>query len=381
MLKFSYFLAGLMASLVLSACDNNVDFAGRALDKLKAETPANPDDDDVPDEDVPPVIDQPPTPPVTPPPAPPVEPPAPPVEPPPPVQPPAPPVEPPAPPVEPPPPVQPPPPVVVPEPPALNLKSGTCGPTPGEALLSCLNCRSTPAQPAPPLLSRKAQELLTIMTAGCSVPNGSDPRGYKAPSREQILRRLVQCSPTLYPDTAFNGTQQRTVEALQKDPAAQRRAFSNLYYNSASYDFETYFGLEFSEARYTFCWDRWGVSQNGIYPKEYYDAVIEGQPYTLPARWVQANRIRQTLRNCLEESHLKPNPPQQPGQPGRSCRYESAEGEMSSRVIEKAQEWQSKGYEVFFEGFNMCGRLNSTEDLLNKTGFVKIATSICSNKE
>lgn len=262
--------------------------------------------------------------------------------------------------------------------PTLNLKSGSCPVGQEEKLLSCLHCQSKAAEPAPSLLSRKAQELLDIMTEGCSIRNASDPAGYRPPTREQILKRLIQCSPTLYPDTNFVGSQKFTIEALLKKSAAQHSAFGGLYYNWASTDFETYFGFEIAEARYTLCRGDVTFKPGGVYPREYYDALYQGVPYTLPSQWKKAQVIRENLRRCMAESLRNPNPTQLPGKPAVNCSYETAEGDMSRLVVEKAQAWMQQGHQVYFEGFNMCAVLENPESLLDKTGPVKIAVKMCS---
>ena len=279
-------------------------------------------------------------------------------------------------------PVPPPPAVEVPEvplpviPPALQLKAGTCS-VQGEKVLTCLDCQSTADIPAPPILSRKAQELWDIMTVACSIPNKSDPVGYVAPTREQLLNRLVQCSPTAYPDTAFVNTQKITIEALLTNAIAQKAAFGGLYYNAASTDFETYFGLDIGEARYTYCRGQRTFNMGGVYPKEYYDSLYDGTYYQLPQYWVRAQKIREDLRGCMAKSLSDPNVTRPPATPGVTCTYETAEGEMSSLIVEQAQKWLDLNQPVYFEGFNMCGEMDYPESLLDQRGPVKIATKVC----
>lgn len=269
------------------------------------------------------------------------------------------------------------PPPVIPPAPQIISKAGTCVVDQNEKILTCLDCQSTPATPAPPILSRKGQQLWDIMTAACSVENRSDPAGYVAPNREQLLARLIQCSPTLYPDTAYVGTQQLTIEALVSNPIAQELAFGSLYYNTASTDFETYFGLEIGEARYTFCRGQRSINDNGVYPIEYYNSLYDGLPFVLPRVWRDAQVIRNNLRNCMARSLSDPNVVRPPGQPGVTCSYESVEGEMSAALVASAQKWVDKQQKVYFEGFNQCGETDDPENLLDRTGFVKFATQVC----
>lgn len=268
----------------------------------------------------------------------------------------------------------PPPPISLPE---VELKSGTCNVGATTQLLSCLNCESTPAKPAPPILSRKGHELWDIMTAACSVPNKSDPRGYTAPTREQILKRLIQCSPTLYQDTNYESTQAFTIHALRYNPEAQKSAFGGLYYNWSSTDFETYFGLEISEARYTFCRGQSSFNNSGIYPKEYWDAWYEGQNYVLPPIWKKAQTIRNQLRNCMQESLRNPDVIQPPATPGVTCRFETAEGEISPQLLDIANRWFQNGKTVYYEGLGQCGIMDYPDSFLDADGKLKIAVKSC----
>jgi hypothetical protein len=270
-------------------------------------------------------------------------------------------------------------PTPIPEPPKpLDLKSGACPAAPGTQVLSCLSCASTPAVIPPPLLSRKAQELLDIMTAGCAIHNGSDPKGYDAPTHDELLKRLIQCSPTAYQDTAFIGTQSWTINALLTNSSAQKAAFSGLYYNGASTDFETYFGLEIKEARYAFCFGGATLTADGVYPKEYYDSLIDGRPYTLPPAYVKAQKIRQQLKNCMADSLAHPDRTQAPTIPAVNCSYESAEGEMSQLVVDQFNSWKAQGLKVYFEGFNVCAEMTDANVFMeNKGAPIKLAVKKC----
>lgn len=319
-------IAGLLSTI---GCGNKVNFAERTIEGTFSSNPASP------------VVEPPVVPPVTP-------------------------VTPPA-----------EPPVVVPPTPLL-LKAGTCAVNTNEKVLSCLDCQSTAAVVPPPILSRKAQELLDIMTIACSIHNKSDPAGHIAPDYDELLKRVVQCSPTAYPDTKFISTQGWTIQQLLKNPVAQQNAFGGLYYNSATTDFETYFGLDIGEARYTFCRRQGTFSTNGVYPKEYYDAFYSGQPYTLPSIYVKAQKNRSDLRSCLAESLKNPNAPQQPTVPGVTCTFETAEGVMSQLVIDQVNAWQKEGHTVYYEGFNQCGEIDHPEQLLDNNGsLIKIAVKKC----
>ncbi len=333
-------LAGLLS---LSGCGNNVNFSGQSAESsfelVPILLPDMPPPQPVPDSQTPPVVETPPD--IS----------------------------------EPPPPPLPP---VFEEPLPLNLKNGTCAVGKNEKILSCLNCESTAPIAAPPLLSRKAQELLDIMTTACSIQNRSDEKDYVAPTYDQLLKRVIQCSPTAYPDTQFLSTQGRTIHQLLHNPVAQQNAFGGLYYNSASTDFETYFGLEIGEARYTFCRRLETFGLQGVYPKEYYDSLYSGRPYMLPSIYVKAQKNRIELRNCLAESLRNPDVPQRPGTPGIDCSYESAEGPMSALIVDQVNQWQTQGHTVYFEGFNQCGVMERPEQFLDhNTTQLKIAIKKC----
>lgn len=260
--------------------------------------------------------------------------------------------------------------------PSFSIQKGVCSET-EEELLSCLTCQSKKPVQAPPLFSKKGQALWDLMTISCSTPNGSDPRGYVPPTREQILQRIIQCSPEAYPDSSYMGTQERTILQLLTSSSAQRKAFGGLYYNSASTDFETYFGLDIGEARYVFCFGRTSVSDGGIYPKEYYDAWYNDAPYQLPLIYVRAQNYRSQLRTCMNRSLQNPSRPQQPGTPGTTCEYQILEGEISEGLVNQASQWIEEGHTVYFEGSNQCGRLDSAESLLDSKGVFKLAIKTC----
>jgi hypothetical protein len=272
------------------------------------------------------------------------------------------------------------PPVVVTPPPPpptpLKLKAGTCAVGNSEIILSCLNCESEAPILPPPLLSKKAQELLDIMTASCSIHNDSDPRGLVPATHDELLKRLIQCSPTLYPDSNFVNTQAWTIDRLLNNRQAQLAAFSGLYYTSVTRDFETYFGIDVGEARYTFCRREPSFNSGAIYPIEYYQQD-HGPIYNMPPLYATANRYRNQLRNCLAESLRNPNPQQTPTIPGIDCSYESAEGDMSQLVVEKVNAWQDQGHTVYFEGFNQCGVMDRPEQFLDRSEPIKLAIKKC----
>lgn len=246
------------------------------------------------------------------------------------------------------------------------VRNGICAQT-GTSLTSCLSCTSEAAQPAAPVISQKAQALVEIMTAGCAVPNKSDPVGYSAPSKDEILTRVIQCSEAAYPTTPLSGTQGQTLAALLTNPTAQEIAFGKLYYNAASTDFETYFGLEIKEARDIFCRGQAGIGSHGVYPREYYDSLYSGAYYKLPQVYVEAQGIRSDLRNCIERSRLNPNINQPQPTPGKVCQYTVVDGDISNEILLQVSEMQSNG-PVYFEGSGQCGQVRDVTDFYDITG-------------
>lgn len=246
------------------------------------------------------------------------------------------------------------------------VRNGMCAET-GTALTTCLSCASEAAKPAEPIISKKAQALVEIMAEGCAVPNKSDPAGYRAPSKSEILAKVIQCSESAYPTTAFSGTQGQTLAALLTNPAAQELAFGKLYYNAASTDFETYFGLEIKEARDIFCRGQAGLGSHGVYPKEYYDSLYSGAYYKLPQVYVEAQGIRSELRICLEKSRLNPNVNQPQPTPGKACQYTVVDGDISNEILLQVSEMQSSGT-VYFEGSGQCGQVRDVTDFYDTTG-------------
>ncbi|AHI06082.1 hypothetical protein BDW_07910 [Bdellovibrio bacteriovorus W] len=245
-------------------------------------------------------------------------------------------------------------------------RSGICAQT-GTSLTSCLSCASEAAKPAAPVMSQKAQALVEIMAAGCAVPNKSDPAGYRAPSKNEILARVIQCSESAYPTTALSGSQAQTVAALLSNPAAQELAFGKLYYNAASTDFETYFGLEIKEARDIFCRGQAGLGSHGVYPKEYYDSLYSGAYYKLPQAFVAAQGYRSDLRTCLEQSRLNPHVNQPQPTPGKVCQYTVVDGDISNELLLQVSGMQENG-NVYYEGSGQCGQVRDVTDFYDITG-------------
>lgn len=357
------------ALLALSACDNPVEFS---KDESSNQTIQGPGDiqDPVPVEPPPVVV----PPPVEPPPVvvpPPVEPPP---EEPPPVLPP--PVEPP--PVVVPPPVEPPP--VEPPPPSYEKNQGACSGDSSTSLVSCMKCDVPQAVPPPPQLSRKAQELIQIMSMSCGVPNRSDPAGYQPPTAAELLERMQQCSPTLYPDTAYQNTEASTLEGLLgKEAWLREKLFKRFfYYPPYTDDFATYFGLEIVEARYMLCYHDGGIPGD-MYPIEYIRSD-DRLNFVMPELWINANRVRRQLENCMAKSLTTPYVPPKPD-PGYKCDFENIKGPAGDKIKDQVKDWLKANYKVGFESesLGLCGQVEKISDLPS-TGDIKAAGYYCQKK-
>ena len=221
------------------------------------------------------------------------------------------------------------------------------------------------------------------MSAGCAIPNGSDPRGYVAPTAEVLKARLAACTPDVYPETVMNADQKKSVASLMNDSRVQRKVFSSLYYpHKERSGFETYFGLDFKDARYHFCYQENGLL-GPIYPIEYYEAWYKGLPYQIPNIYKDANVYRDQLRRCVgsparrvakrAHHHDYSLDPQ-------TCSWETGYGIMSPLVTAKVTEWLQLQQPVFVESEAqaICARVPDVSFLEPIQSFVTIATVQCS---
>jgi hypothetical protein len=273
--------------------------------------------------------------------------------------------------------------VVIPEP-VYDSAKGSCASDSSTQLTSCMKC-DVPQVVTTPQLSRKAQELLDIVYTQCQTANASDPKDNVAPTKQELLERLQMCSPTLYPDTAFqSASEQDTITRLLiPDQALVTKMFHGLYYTGTYSDnFSTYFGLDVGESRYMFC-RHGGIIGGDIYPIEYYQSLYSegGAPFVMPKKWVKANEIRDNLINCMNESaRTKYNPPA--ADPGYACDYETFAGPAGKKIDDKIAELLGKGYKVGYESSTQaqCGQVTDSNNLPNMDGNVKVAGYKCVKK-
>ncbi|MBL7672327.1 MAG: hypothetical protein JNM39_17740 [Bdellovibrionaceae bacterium] len=269
---------------------------------------------------------------------------------------------------------------------------GVCAADSSTQVTSCMKCPIPPPPVQAPQLSFKAQALLEIMSRACQVPNKSDPDNYIAPTREAILAQINRCSPSLYKDTTATSAQNSLIQSLVKDSdTLRRKMFGNLWYNPPYSDnFETFFGLDVGEARGLICYRNSGVS-GAIYDAGYYNSP-DSFNYRMPKEYVQANQIREDLKNCLTESTSHPWV-KQPDPPPKTCRFESISGLSGEPIQEQVKLWLSQGWTVSIEASslpndpdygppppsnqNQCLPLTTTEELKGMQGALKAAAYIC----
>lgn len=222
------------------------------------------------------------------------------------------------------------------------------------AVLPCFSCQIT-MKPIS-LLSKKAQQLATIMEQGCQIPNKSDPTGYFPPTRDEILKYLNQATSSMYPDSTPTTRQRNNLNSwIANDPKALAKLFGGLWYNPPySDDFETYFGLEPKEARYYFCYGKpagsfsplFGVSP--LYSINYYQCIQESGLSSAcreQSNYVQANVYRKQLATAIVKSLTHPANIQEMV-PANRCHWESMTGVYNVEMDLKVQAWKAKGYEM-----------------------------------
>lgn len=290
--------------------------------------------------------------------------------------------------------VVPPPTPVDPPPPPKNeyLKNqGACAADSSTQVTSCMKC-PIPAPPVQaPQLSYKAQALLEIMSKACQITNKSDPADYVAPTREAILAQINRCSPSLYRDTTATSTQNSLIQSLVADSdVLRKKMFGKLWYNPPYSDnFETFFGLDIGEVRGLICYQNSGLS-GAIYDASYYNSP-DPFSYKMPKEYIQANQIREDLKNCLTESYRHPWV-KQPDPPPKTCRFESISGLSGEPIQNQVRQWLSQGWKVSVEVTNLphdpdygpppsdqnqCLPLTKDDELKRLQGTIKAAAYIC----
>lgn len=292
-----------------------------------------------------------------------------------------------------------PPPVVVnpPVPQAPSVSKGLCAADSSTKLLSCMNC-IVPVTPQVMQFSKKGQALLDIMTMGCQVANKSDPAGYVPPTRAELLRRLNRLSPTMYPDTPMTAVQISTINDLLSSPAAEKDMWGGIWQSGVkptTTAFETYFGLETSEARYAFCYagaasgTSEGISgtfnrynSTPLHSKAWVDCQYGNDSFNCKenAAYQAANDYRGQLRTAMNESinnpYVAPNPTL-----GKNCEWERFDGLNDSRADAQITMWLVNGFTVGGEVIsaiaseNMCSTIKGP--ISGVTGKVSLAAYRC----
>lgn len=274
-----------------------------------------------------------------------------------------------------------------PEPPKPVQQSGRCADDSSTQLLSCLTCEVPMTPPAPPQFSEKGQNLIDVMSLGCSVPNKSAPKNYVPPTRDELLARLSRLSPTLYPDSTKSQAQAELIQNLLNNPQFLQKIFSGQWYKPPySTAFETYFGLSLSEAVYSICYQDPNStfspgSTSEIHSKEYIDCMYNvGSGCREKTDYIAANKYRNDLRHAWLESirnpYVKPAPT-----PSKTCYWENYSGLYGSLAEDALKQWFQKGYKVGIEIESLAGRCEMLTTLPTGSsiprGNVKMAGYYC----
>lgn len=246
------------------------------------------------------------------------------------------------------------PPLVIPDHPSdpVVYKQGACSKEKLD-VLPCLSCQIS-QRPIDIPWSVKAAQLAKIMEHGCATRNGSDPPGYRPPSRSELVQLLSRASQDLYPETPTTARQKFHLEKwLENDKTYIKKLFGGLFYNPPySNDFETYFGLELKEARLYFCYHD---SQNtfspygdsDLYSVEYYQCMHENHSSACKekAEYIAANKYRDQLIYSIYQSIHNPFNDQELV-PVDKCQWVSMAGNYNVEMETTLIDWKNKGYEI-----------------------------------
>lgn len=265
----------------------------------------------------------------------------------------------------------------VPPPQLPQLKTGTCNP--GESINACLVCET---DPPPPVIATKAQKLAKIMSMACQIPNKSYPKDYVAPTAAQVEARLAACTPALYPETPMSAAQSTSIDRLldTTDASLRQKMFKGIWYQPPHTEhFETYFGLDNTEAANVICMAT-GTLSNTLATKEYIDAFYGNYDAWLanPAaqqRWQFAQMLRQQLLSCFNKAAPKPMPAPVPAE--KKCRTRSFEGNFEQGGMDEVKEALSKGFKLSVESDNACVQIKDTTGAGELKGNLKIIGYKC----
>jgi hypothetical protein len=243
-------------------------------------------------------------------------------------------------------------PTLPPEPLPLVYTSGGCT-LDGVDVLPCMKCQLKAAPPVEQL-SIKAQEFIAVMAAGCAQKNGSDPKNYQPPTKQELLNRLNRADEINYPTSPVTSSRQRKLidDLMKNDPGMVKKMFGGLWYHPPySDDFETYFGLEVREARYLFCYRKdtgtfsYSEKPEALMSKDYIDCRYDSFFCKELPNYVQANVYRQQLWTSLHLSVESPAIPPAP-QPANHCHWEKISGVYGQEMEDRLIAWINHGYSI-----------------------------------
>jgi hypothetical protein len=262
------------------------------------------------------------------------------------------------------------PPLIVPKPQPV-YSNGACAPDSSTRLTSCETCQVPLTPPALPQFSQKGQSLIDIMSIACSVPNKSAPKNYVAPTKSELISRLNQLSPVLYPDSAMSAFQVSTIEGLKTNPALQQKMFGGLWYQPPYSDaFETYFGLEVSEVVYQICYQSPAsiftpYNSSLLLSKQMIDCQRSDSSIfgckELP-NYIDGNIYRNQLRAGMRESISNPYVAAKP-LPSKTCSWEKFDGLYELGGAEQIGKWLITNQKISMEVKGPGARCSSVSSL------------------
>jgi hypothetical protein len=233
------------------------------------------------------------------------------------------------------------------------------------------------------MVSTKAQKLAKIMSMACQIPNKSYPAGYVPPTSQQVEAHLLACSPTLYPETPMSSPQSQAIDRLldEKNDSLRQQMFKGVWYQGQWTEyFETYFGLDNTEAAYVICMNSGSLSGT-LATKEYLDAFYSDRydawlanPQA-QARWNFAQMLRHQLLSCFNQPATPPPPVNPPD--AKVCQYRSFEGDYAKGGAQEIAQNLADGYKMAVEANNSCMLITSQPANGVLKGDVKIVGYKC----
>ena len=264
-------------------------------------------------------------------------------------------------------------------------KSGTC--VDEESVAACLKCENPAPPPPPPSISTKAEKLAKIMSMACQIPNKSYPKNYVAPTEEEVKNHLLACSPALYPETATSKDQAVTLQKLldENNDSLRQKMFKGLWYQPPfTAHFESYFGLDGTEAAYVICMNTSSLSGTLYTTEEAMANQTDGgyqawlQDPKAQARYQATQKIRQQLLSCFNKpAQSQPQGPLNPPPVEKTCEYQSFEGKFEKGGREEIERLLAEGFKVAIEGNQMCSLLDHVPASGDFSGDVKIVGYRC----